>query len=151
MNCAHGCLSAGAQQPIHSLNILRCSEKTRFLTTVFLLNRSINSKSLKFEKHICDRGHNCAKAILLTCFCPSNFPSHLSAQQPLFRQLNSFRFQYIAVKGSYSRGGAARFRSRSTVALTVTRLSRAHLCGTDRPNSLRLRPLAAGGINCTEG
>jgi hypothetical protein len=35
--------------------------------------------------------------------------------------------------------------------LTVTKLSRAHLCGTDRPNGLRLRPLAAGGIYCAEG
>jgi hypothetical protein len=34
----------------------------------------------------------------------SNFASHLSAYQPLFRHLNSFRFLYIAAKEAYFRG-----------------------------------------------
>jgi hypothetical protein len=42
---------------------------------------------------------------------PSNFASHLFVYQPLFRQLNSFRFVYIASKESYFRGAEERFRS----------------------------------------
>ncbi len=42
---------------------------------------------------------------------PSSFASHLSAYQALFRQLNSFRFLYIAAKESYLRGAEERFRS----------------------------------------
>ena len=42
---------------------------------------------------------------------PSNFASHLSAYQPLFRELNSFRFLYIAAKESYFCGAEERFRS----------------------------------------
>jgi hypothetical protein len=42
---------------------------------------------------------------------PSNFASHLSAYQPLFRQVNSFRFLYIAAKESYFCGAEDRFRS----------------------------------------
>jgi hypothetical protein len=42
---------------------------------------------------------------------PSNFASHLSVYQPLFRQLNSFRFLYIAAKESYLHGAEERFRS----------------------------------------
>lgn len=42
---------------------------------------------------------------------PSNFASHLSVYQPLFRQLNCFRFLYIAAKESYFRGAEERFRS----------------------------------------
>ena len=42
---------------------------------------------------------------------PSNFASHLSVYEPLFRQLNSFRFLYIAAKGSYFRGAKERFQS----------------------------------------
>jgi|SRR5271167_1141117 len=42
---------------------------------------------------------------------PSNFASHLSVYQPLFRQLNSFRFLYIAAKEAYFRGAVERFRS----------------------------------------
>jgi hypothetical protein len=42
---------------------------------------------------------------------PSNFASHLSVYQPLFRQLNSFRFLYIAAKESYFCGAEERFRS----------------------------------------
>jgi len=42
---------------------------------------------------------------------PSSFASHLSAYQPLFRQLNSFRFLYIAAKEAYFRGAEEQFRS----------------------------------------
>jgi hypothetical protein len=42
---------------------------------------------------------------------PSNFASHLFVYQPLFRELNSFRFLYIAVKESYFCGAEERFRS----------------------------------------
>jgi hypothetical protein len=42
---------------------------------------------------------------------PSSFASHLSAYQPLFRQLNSFRFLYIAAKEAYFCGAEERFRS----------------------------------------
>jgi hypothetical protein len=42
---------------------------------------------------------------------PSSFASHLAAYQPLFRQLNSFRFLYIAAKEVYFRGAEERFRS----------------------------------------
>jgi hypothetical protein len=42
---------------------------------------------------------------------PSNFASHLSAYQPLFRQVKSFRFLYIAAKKSYFCGAEERFRS----------------------------------------
>jgi hypothetical protein len=41
---------------------------------------------------------------------PSSFASHLSAYQPLFRQLNSFRFLYIAAKEAYFYGAEERFR-----------------------------------------
>ena len=42
---------------------------------------------------------------------PSSFASHLSVYQPLFRQLNSFRFLYIAAKECYFREAEERFRS----------------------------------------
>lgn len=42
---------------------------------------------------------------------PSSFASHLAAYQPLFRQLNSFRFLYIAAKEAYFRSAEERFRS----------------------------------------
>lgn len=42
---------------------------------------------------------------------PSNFASHISAYQSLFRHLNSFRLLYIAAKESYLRGAEERFRS----------------------------------------
>jgi hypothetical protein len=42
---------------------------------------------------------------------PSSFASHISAYQPLFRQLNSFRFLYIATKEAYFGGAEERFRS----------------------------------------
>jgi hypothetical protein len=41
---------------------------------------------------------------------PSSFASHLSAYQPLFRQLDSFRFLYIAAKEAYFCGAEERFR-----------------------------------------
>jgi hypothetical protein len=42
---------------------------------------------------------------------PSSFASHLSAYQPLLRQLNTFRFLYIAAKEAYLCGAEERFRS----------------------------------------
>jgi hypothetical protein len=42
---------------------------------------------------------------------PSSFASHISAYQLLFRQLNSFRFLYIAAKEAYFRGAEEQFRS----------------------------------------
>ena len=42
---------------------------------------------------------------------PSNFASHLTAYQPLFRLLNSFRFLYVAAKEAYFRGAEEQFRS----------------------------------------
>jgi hypothetical protein len=42
---------------------------------------------------------------------PSNFASHFSAYQSLFRHLNSFRFLYIAAKECYFHGAEERFRS----------------------------------------
>jgi len=41
---------------------------------------------------------------------PSHFVSHLVAYQPLFRQLSSFRFQYIAALEAYFHGVAERFQ-----------------------------------------
>lgn len=41
----------------------------------------------------------------------SNLASHLAAYQPLFRQLSSFRFVYIAAKEAYLYGVGERFRS----------------------------------------
>ena len=41
----------------------------------------------------------------------SNFASHLAAYESLFRQLNSFRFVYIATKEAYFHGVAERFQS----------------------------------------
>jgi hypothetical protein len=41
---------------------------------------------------------------------PSNFVSHLTAYQSLFRQLQSFRFLYIATKDAYFRNAEERFR-----------------------------------------
>lgn len=41
----------------------------------------------------------------------SNFASYLAAYQPLFRQLRSFRFVYIAAKQAYLHGVGERFRS----------------------------------------
>ena len=42
---------------------------------------------------------------------PFNFASHLAAYVPLFRQVNSFRFLYIAAKEAHFRGAEERFRS----------------------------------------
>jgi len=42
---------------------------------------------------------------------PFNFASHLAAYLPLFRQVNSFGFLYIAAKEAYFRGAEERFRS----------------------------------------
>jgi hypothetical protein len=42
---------------------------------------------------------------------PSHFASHLAAYQPLFRQLNSFRFLYIATQEAYFHGVRERFQS----------------------------------------
>jgi hypothetical protein len=42
---------------------------------------------------------------------PSSFASHLVAYRPLFQQLNSFRFLYVAAKEAYFRGAEERFRS----------------------------------------
>ena len=42
---------------------------------------------------------------------PSLFASHLAAYQPLFRQLNSLRFLYIATQEAYFHGIAERFQS----------------------------------------
>jgi hypothetical protein len=41
----------------------------------------------------------------------SHFVSHLAAYQPLFRQLSSFRFLYIATQGAYFHGVRERFQS----------------------------------------
>jgi len=42
---------------------------------------------------------------------PSNFVSHLAAYQGLFRQLNNFRFLYIAAKQAYFQKAEDRFRA----------------------------------------
>jgi hypothetical protein len=42
---------------------------------------------------------------------PSSFAAHLGAYQNLFRQLNSFRFLYVAAKQSYFRKAEEQFRS----------------------------------------
>jgi len=42
---------------------------------------------------------------------PSHFASHLATYQPLFRQLNRFRFLYIATKQAYFHGIRERFQS----------------------------------------
>lgn len=42
---------------------------------------------------------------------PSSFASHLVAYRPLFRQLNSFRFLYVAAKQVYFQGAEERFRT----------------------------------------
>jgi len=42
---------------------------------------------------------------------PSNFASYLATYRPLFRQLSSFRFVYIAAKQAYIYGVGERFRS----------------------------------------
>ena len=41
---------------------------------------------------------------------PANFASHLAVYQPLFRQLKSFRFLYIATRAAYFHGVRERFQ-----------------------------------------
>jgi hypothetical protein len=58
---------------------------------------------------------------------PSRFASHLAAYQGLFRQLDSFRFIYIATKAAYFRRAEERFRS------LVARPLESDLCSRGAP------------------
>jgi hypothetical protein len=86
-----------------------------------------------------------------TCFLASNFASHLSVYQPYFANSIASAFCKSRQRNPTFSEAKRGFGPVLQLSMTVTSLFRAHLCGTDGPDSLRLRLLAAGGIYCPEG